>query len=74
MRTNSVITKLESKIALCVESGFDDVKLSELGLCREFGVSRTTVRKAVRQLKLRGLLCSRKGSGERNGDKYWGRG
>lgn len=63
MRTNSVITKLESKIALCVESGFDDVKLSELGLCREFGVSRTTVRKAVQQLKSRGLLCSRKGSG-----------
>lgn len=63
MKINNVLTKLESKIALCVESGFDDIKLTELGLCREFGVSRTTVRKAVQQLKARGLLSSRKGSG-----------
>lgn len=63
MKTDSVVAKLESKIALCLASGYADAKFTELALCREFGVSRTTVRRAVQELKKRGWLSSLKGSG-----------
>ncbi len=36
---------------------------SEQALCREFGVSRTTIRQALAVLKARGLLSGRRGAG-----------
>jgi DNA-binding GntR family transcriptional regulator len=36
---------------------------TELSLCERFGVSRHTVREALRQLRLDGLISSRRGSG-----------
>ncbi|WP_194787150.1 GntR family transcriptional regulator, partial [Mycobacteroides abscessus] len=40
------------------------VKLpGEVALCEEFGVSRATVRKAIRDLKTKGLASTRQGAG-----------
>jgi GntR family transcriptional regulator len=40
--------------------------VTEMALCREFGVSRTTVRRALDSLKREGLLSSRTGVGTRS--------
>ena len=45
--------------------GADGAHATEQGLCREFGVSRTTIRQALGVLKDDGLLQSRRGVGTR---------